>query len=101
MRFIFKFSLPPEKFNQAVRDGTAGEKIAEILEETKPETAYFFPDNGRRGGLFVVDLADTSEIPRIAEPWLLNCDATIEFIPVMTPEDLRKAGLDALGKKWA
>ena len=101
MRFIFKFSLPPEKFNQAVRNGTAGEKIAEILEETKPEAAYFFPDNGRRSGLFVVDLADTSEIPRIAEPWLLNFDATIEFIPVMTPEDLRKAGLDALGKKWA
>ena len=101
MRFIFKFSLPPEKFNQAVLDGTAGEKIAAILEETKPETAYFFPNSGRRGGLFVVDLADTSEIPRIAEPWLLNFDATIEFIPVMTPEDLRKAGLDALGKKWA
>ncbi len=101
MQFIFKFSLPPEKFNQAVRNGTAGEKIAEILEETKPEAAYFFPDNGRRGGLFVVDLADTSEIPKIAEPWLLNFDATIQFIPVMAPEDLRKAGLDALGKKWA
>ncbi len=101
MRFIFKFSLPPEKFNQAVRDGTAGEKIAEILEETKPETAYFFPDNGRRGGLFVVDLADTSEIPKISEPWLLNFDATVEFIPTMTPADLREAGLEAIGRKWA
>ncbi len=101
MRFIFKFSYPPEKFNQAVLDGTAGEKIAEILDETNPEAAYFFAENGRRGGLFVVDLADTSEIPKIAEPWLLNFDATIEFIPTMTPEDLREAGLDALGKKWA
>ena len=101
MRFIFKFSYPPEKFNQAVLDGTADQKIAEILEETKPEAAYFFADSGRRGGLFVVDLADTSEIPKIAEPWLLNFNATIQFIPVMTPEDLRKAGLEALGKKWA
>ncbi len=101
MRFIFKFWLPPQKFNQAVLDGTAGDKIAEILEETKPEAAYFFPDSGRRAGLFVVDLADTSEIPKVAEPWLLNFDATIEFIPTMTPEDLREAGLDAIGKKWA
>ncbi len=101
MRFIFKFLFPPEKFNQAVLDGTAGEKIDEILDETKPEAAYFFADSGRRGGLFVVDLADTSEIPKISEPWLLNFDATIKFVPTMTPEDLWEAGLDALGKKWA
>ncbi len=101
MRFIFKFSYPPEKFNQAVLDGTAGEKIAEILEETKPEAAYFFADSGRRGGLLVVDLADASEMPKIAAPWLLNFDAAIEFIPTMTPEDLQAAGMDALGKKWA
>ncbi len=101
MRFIFKFSYPPEKFNQAVLDGTADQKIAEILEETKPEAAYFFADSGRRTGLFVVDLADTSEIPKISEPWLLNFDATVEFIPTMTPADLREAGLDAIGRKWA
>ena len=101
MRFIFKFSSPPEKFNQAVLDGTADQKIAEILEETKPEAAYFFADSGRRGGLLVVDLADVSEMPKIAAPWLLNIDAAIEFIPTMTPEDLRAAGMDALGKKWA
>ena len=51
MRFIFKFSFPPEKFNQAVLDGTSGEKIAQILDETKPEAAYFFAEGGRRGGL--------------------------------------------------
>ncbi len=101
MRFIFKFSVPPEKFNEAVLDGTAGMKIDEILEETKPEAAYFFADSGRRAGLFVVDLADTSEIPKISEPWLLNFDATVEFIPTMTPADLREAGLEAIGRKWA
>ena len=101
MRFLFQFSYPPEKFNKAVLDGTAGEKIAEILDETQPEAAYFFAKDGRRGGLLVVDLKDTSEIPKIAEPWLLNFDATVEFIPTMTPDDLRRSGLDALGKQWA
>jgi hypothetical protein len=101
VRFIFKFSYPPEKFNQAVLDGTAGEKIAEIVEETNPEAAYFFADGGRRGGLLVVNLEDTSEIPKIAEPWLLNFDAEIEFIPTMTADDLRRAGLDVIGNRWA
>ncbi len=101
MRFIFKFSIPPEKFNDALLDGTVGDKIGEILEETRPEATYFFADGGRRGGLLIVDLKDTSEIPRIAEPWVLNFNAEIEFIPTMTADDLRKAGLDAIGKRWA
>ncbi len=101
MRFIFKFSFPPEKFNQAVLEGKSGEKIAQILDETKPEAAYFFAEGGRRGGLLVVDLEDTAEIPKIAEPWLLNFDATIEFIPTMTADDLRRAGIDSFGKKWS
>jgi hypothetical protein len=42
----------------------------------------------------------TSEIPRFAEPWFLNFDASVEFLPTMTPEDLQKAALDDLGKKW-
>jgi hypothetical protein len=39
-------------------------------------------------------------MPRIAEPWFLNFNATVEFMPVMTPADLQQAGLDALIKKW-
>jgi hypothetical protein len=50
MRFVLHISLPVEKFNQAVRDGTAGEKMRQILEETKPEAAYFCAKDGKRGG---------------------------------------------------
>ena len=28
-------------------------------------------------------------------------DASVEFRVVMTPDDLQKAGLDEVGKKWA
>ena len=100
MRFVLHISLPVEKFNQAVRDGTAGEKMRRILDETKPEAAYFCAKEGMRGGFLIVDISDVSEIPRFAEPWFLLFDATVEFLPTMTPEDLQRAGLDQLGKKW-
>jgi hypothetical protein len=93
-------SMPPEKFNAAVRDGSAGSKMQKILEDLKPQAAYFCAVDGKRGGFLIVDLKDASEIPKYAEPWFLNFDATVEFHPTMTPEDLAKSGLDQLGKKW-
>ena len=100
MRFVLHVSLPVDKFNQAVRDGTAGHKIDRILEDTKPEAVYFCAKDGKRGGFLIVNMSDASEIPRFAEPWFLYFDATVEFLPTMTPQDLQRAGLDELGKKW-
>jgi hypothetical protein len=100
MRFVMHVSLPLEKFNAAVRDGTVGEKVGRILETLKPEAAYFCADDGKRGGFFVVDMKDASEMPKYAEPWFLLFDASVKFLPAMTPADLQKAGLDAIGKKW-
>lgn len=100
MRFLLHVSLPVEKFNQAVMDGSAGDKMRRILEATQPEAAYFCAKDGKRGGFLVVDMADTSEMPRFAEPWFLLFGATVEFLPAMTPGDLERAGLDQLGKEW-
>ena len=48
MKFIVHVSIPPEKFNKAVLDGTISQKMAKILEETKPEAAYFCSKDGMR-----------------------------------------------------
>jgi hypothetical protein len=90
-----------DAFNAAVRDGSAGQKIGRILEETRPEAVYFTEYGGRRSAILIVDVADPSRIPALAEPWFLTFDADVEFHPVMTPDDLKRAGLEALGKKWA
>jgi Protein of unknown function (DUF3303) len=101
MRFVLHVSLPVDKFNQAVRDGSARQKLARILEDTQPEAAYFCGKDGKRGGFLIVNMSDASEMPRFAEPWFLNFDATVEFLPAMTPQDLQRAGLDQIAKKWA
>jgi hypothetical protein len=101
MRVLMKVTLPHEEFNTAVRNGTAGQKLQRILAEQKPEVTYFTEFDGKRTGLLVVDLPEASKIPPFAEPWFLTFKADVEFHPAMTPDDLAKAGLDALGKKWA
>jgi hypothetical protein len=101
MRMLLKVKFPHEEFNQAVRDGSIGNKMRRILEDIKPEAVYFTEQNGQRGAILIIDLIDSSKVPALAEPWFLTFNADVEFHIVMTPEDLQKSGLEELGKKWS
>ncbi|MGH9927986.1 MAG: panthothenate synthetase [Pyrinomonadaceae bacterium] len=101
MRMLIHAKIPHMAFNAAVRDGTAGKKLKHILEETKPEAVYFTEYNGQRSAIMIINLPDASKIPSFAEPWFLSFNADVEFHAVMTPEELGRAGLDEIGKKWA
>ncbi len=90
MRFLIKISWPVEAGNAAARDGFKA--VPSILEELKPEAAYFYEENGKRTTLLVVDLQDASQIPAIAEPWFIGFNAAVEFHPAMVAKDLEKAG---------
>ena len=100
MRMLMDVNLPLEPFNTLVKNGTAGQKIQQILEDIKPEAVYFSERGGKRGGIFVVDVPDPSKIPALAEPFFLTFNASVEFHVVMAPEELAKAGLEDLGKKY-
>ncbi|MDH4064784.1 MAG: panthothenate synthetase [Acidobacteriota bacterium] len=100
MRMLLIAKNPPGKFNAGVRDGSSGQKLVKIIEDLKPEAVYFTEIDGRRTAVLVVDLKDASEIPKYAEPFFLNFESEVHFHPVMTPEDLGRAGLEELGKKW-
>jgi len=101
MRMLMHARIPHAAFNAALRDGTAEKKMHRILEETKPEAVYFMAYRGQRSAVMIVDLEDPSQVPALAEPWFLTFDADVEFHVVMTPDDLARAGLDALSKKWS
>jgi hypothetical protein len=100
MRMLLHVEFPLEPFNTYVREGTAGAKVQKVLEAIKPEAAYFSENNGRRGGTLVVNITDPSQIPALAEPFFLTFNAELRLRVAMTPEDLGRANLDALGKKW-
>ncbi len=90
MRFLIKISFPVEAGNTAVKkDGL--KVIKTILGQQKPEAAYFVADGGRRTCIMIIDLNSASDIPRIAEPWFLALNASIEVTPAMVAEDLKNA----------
>ena len=89
MRFLFKISIPVEAGNKAAKDGFS--VIPKILEQQKPEAAYFIAEDGKRTGILVLDMSDSSQIPAIAEPWFLALNASVEVTPAMIPDDLKKA----------
>jgi hypothetical protein len=93
--------IPHEEFNAAVRDGSVEKKMKQILEQTKPEAVYFTEYDGRRGAILIINIKDPSEVPRFAEPWFLSFNADVQFHIAMTPEELGRAGLEKLGKKWS
>ena len=90
MRMMLKFTLPVEKGNQAIKDGSLGKTLKSIMNKLKPEAAYFAPLDGKRSGMMFFDLTEPSQIVEIVEPLFLNLNAATEIVPVMNADDLRK-----------
>jgi hypothetical protein len=101
MRMLIHVKVPNKEFNAYVKDGSIDRKIKQILDDTKPEAVYFTEYCGHRGLIMLADVAEPSRVPAIAEPWFLIFNADVEFHIVMLPEELEKAGLDKVAKKWA
>ena len=102
MRFLIKAKMDTEAGNKLAKAGKLGETIGSIVEELKPEAAYFIAEDGKRTALIFVDMADVSELPAVAEPLFLALNAEVEAVPAMVAEDLAKAGpaIEAAAKKF-
>ena len=103
MRVMLKANMSVEKANALVRAGKLGSTIQAVLDDLKPEAAYFTDEKGQRTGYVIVNIADASEIPKIAEPWFLALNAAVEMHVVMTPADLAKAAphIEAAARKFS
>lgn len=102
MRTLMKVTIPVDSGNTAIENGSLGKTIESILNDLKPEAAYFTTVEGKRSGLIVFDLKDTSQIPAVAEPWFLAFNAKVQVEPVMNREDLKKAlsGIETAVRKF-
>jgi hypothetical protein len=88
---MLRWTVPVDKGNDMVEDGSMGEVIEILMEKLHPEAAYFMADSGERAGMIVFDMQESSEIPGIAEILFQRAEANVEFIPVMNGDDLKKA----------
>lgn len=94
MKFIVEVEFPLEPFNTYVRQGTAGNKIGEVLGAVKPEVAYFTDNGVGRGALMILTVESARQVPHITEPLMLEFDASVHYRVAMLPEDLQSAGLE-------
>ena len=96
---LLKMQMDVEAGNRAIKDGSFGQMLERVMQQIKPEAAYFTAIDGRRTGLIFFDLQEPSDIPPIAEPFFMTVGASIEFLPVMTLEDVQK-GLEEAAKSF-
>ncbi len=89
MRVMVKFSFSADAGNSAIRAGKLEKVFQQLTEDLKPEAAYFHAENGDRGGFFIVNMAESSQIADTAERLFFGLNAKIELVPVMNADDLR------------
>ena len=100
MRMMLTVSMPLEPCNTLIRANKFAPIVKKIMDELKPEAAYFTEIDGTRGAVLVVEVSDPSKVPAMAEPFFLNFNADCRFRICMSPADLSKAGMDELVKRW-
>ncbi len=94
MRVFLKVSMEVEAANQAIKDGSLAKIVKDFAGAFKPEGMWFIALDGKRCMVAVLDLASTTQIPRLAEPFFAGVGAAIEVTPAMDLADLQ-AGLSA------
>jgi len=80
--------------NAAFKAGIVEKTLGDFMAKAKPEAVYFTIENGKRCGVFVFDMKESSMMPVLFEDMLQTVGAEIELAPCMTPDELR-AGLMA------
>jgi hypothetical protein len=91
MRFMITCRIPVEKGNESAEAASLHSTIHSIMEELKPEAAYFSEIEGARSAYIVVNMDDASQISTIAQTLFLGLGAAIQVHRVMTPEELAQA----------
>ena len=97
MKVMVTFSFPAESGNAIVRSGKINDVFGNLIADLKPEAVYLYPVNGQRGGHFIVNMTDASDVARISERFWHGLSADVEITPVMGAEDLHK-GLADMGE---
>lgn len=94
MKFVVEVGFPTEPFNTYVRQGTAGQKLGEIMDTIKPEVVYLTDNGVGRGAMMVVDIESARQVPHVTEPLRLTFDASVHYRLALPPEEPMAAGLE-------
>lgn len=91
MRMLMKVQVPADGGRQ-ISDDEWPKKLKEMLDQLKPEAAYFSPQDGMRTMMIFFDLQDVSMMPVVTTPLFDELNAKVTLTPAMNFDDLT-AGL--------
>ena len=91
MHFIIRATIPNAAGNNLVK-GNMQATFDKVMADVRPEQVYFSVDRGQRTVYLVVNLQNSADMVRVAEPLWLALGADVECIPTMTAEEFAGAG---------
>ncbi|ARZ67164.1 hypothetical protein M1P56_24235 [Streptomyces sp. HU2014] len=97
MRTLLRARMDTRAGNEAIKSGSMPGLIQELMDQLKPEAAYFTALDGGRTCLLVFDMEESSQMPAVAEKLFIDMEAEVEMHPVMNYDDLKK-GLSGLSR---
>jgi hypothetical protein len=90
IRMMARVEFGLEKGNEVLKTGAIQDIFNKVMDQLKPEAAYFGPVNGTRGCYLVVDMDDSAQLPAFSETLFAEMHAKIEWFPVMNVDDLQR-----------
>lgn len=88
MRLFMEVLIPVEKGNLSKADGSMEKAIQDFIDSAKPEAAYFHLWEGKRGAVFIFEVANQAELTAHNEPLFAALDAEIRFSPTLSLKEL-------------
>lgn len=61
-----------EPFNSLTKQGTVGKLLGKIMDDIKPDAAYFSLEDGKRSAMMVININKPGNYVRYAEPFFYN-----------------------------
>lgn len=99
MRMLLKARIQTDHGNRAIQSGSMEKTLMSVMEELKPEAAYFTAEEGERCALIFFDMQEASELPKVCEPFFMEYDAKVTVQPAMTADDVRNGLAEWAGKR--
>jgi hypothetical protein len=92
---MIKFRFPTVEGTEALKAGRIDKLLGQLMEDLKPEAAYFYPENGLRSGHLIVNMDNSTQVLEYGERLWVGLGGEVEMTPVMAPEDIM-AGLSSM-----
>jgi hypothetical protein len=90
VRILVQFTFPTTIGNEVIRSGKIKKFFDQIAADLKPEAMYFFPVDGDRAGLMVINTDNPSICASVGERFWFGIQAKVKVTPCMNGEDLGK-----------